>query len=314
MFEMSKKSKIIFMPAFICAAAACAALLLAEESPQKQFLQSIGCEKALIVNADDLARSGWSNEGILKGFNEGILTSASLMATGIAAEDAYKLARANPKLDIGVHLVLARDNAPGDNERPLNPIENVKNLVDSDGFFLTDMNKVISTATKMEIGLELTAQVKAVADNGVDITHLDCHKGFYHTYDKKSLDATLKIAGQYDVPIRWAGAASDPSLTKYGIVVPDRIFPMSMNTEHSKKKGMYLKEIAGLKPGITEFVLHPATGGFTEDESAARNSELQIALDPDIRKAIKDNNICLVGYRDLRDFQRKRRSLKDAGK
>jgi chitin disaccharide deacetylase len=301
-----------FIPlAALAALAVLSAALLAAggaETPQQQFLKQIGCEKALIVNADDLGRSKWSNEGILKGFNEGILTSTSLMATGLAADDAYRMIRENPKLDVGVHLVLARDDAPGDNERPLSPIDKVKDLVDADGLFITDANRAVAAASKQEIELELTAQVKAVAGNGVDITHLDCHKGFYHTYDKKSLGVTLALASLYDVPIRWAGSSADKPLVKIGLVVPDRMFMMSMSTPHEKKKKMYLEGIAGLKPGITEFVLHPATGGYSEAEAKDRQSELSIALDPDIRQALKDNNVCLVGYRDLRDFQRKRRT------
>ena len=60
-----------------------------------------------------------------------------------------------------------------------------------------------------------------------------------------------------------------------------------------------------MKPGIYEYFIHPATGGYDEDEANTREGELKIALDPDIRQAIKDNNVCLIGYRDLRDFQRK---------
>ena len=36
----------------------------------------------------------------------GILTAATLMATGAAFDHAVSLARENPELDIGVHLVL----------------------------------------------------------------------------------------------------------------------------------------------------------------------------------------------------------------
>ena len=65
---------------------------------------------------------------------------------------------------------------------------------------------------------------------------------------------------------------------------------------------------------ILEIVLHPATGGYVDDEAKTRQADLQLVLDPDIKKAVEDNNVCLIGYRELRDFQRKRRVQRDAVK
>jgi len=278
---------------------------LAQDTPSKALLEELGCKKALIVNADDFGRSAYSNEGILKGFREGVLTSTSLMTPALAADEAYKIIEENPELDVGVHLVLARDDVPGNLYGPLSPIEKARSLVDPDGMFLTDMDEVLRTGDRKEIANELHAQLRAALDNGVDVTHLDCHKGFYHTYDPKSLKATLKIAEHYGLPIRWSGSAADPKLTGKGIVVTDFITGLNMGMEHGKKKESILKILNELKDGITELFLHPATGGFTDDEATARKSELEIALDPDIRKAIEDNGICLIGYKTLRDFQRK---------
>ena len=277
----------------------------AAESPNRALLEEMGCQKALIVNADDLGRSPHSNAAILRGFREGILTSTSLMTPALAAREAYDLVRDNPDLDVGVHLVLARDDAPGNLYGPVSPLEKVASLVDPDGNFFTDMDYVLREGDKKEVLGELHAQLRAALDNGVDVTHLDCHKGFYHTYDPKSLKATLMIAQRYDLPIRWVGSAADPTLKKHGIVVTDYITGFDMATEHETKKERLLEILANLKEGITELFVHPASGGFTESEAAARGSELALVLDPDIRNAIEDNGICLIGYRELRDFQRK---------
>jgi len=62
--------------------------------------------KRLIVNADDFGFTRDVNQGIVEAHREGILTATTLMATGPAFEDAVRLARENPSLDVGCHLVL----------------------------------------------------------------------------------------------------------------------------------------------------------------------------------------------------------------
>src|SRR5438876_7203770 len=65
--------------------------------------------RLLVVNADDFGFTRDVNRGILEAHREGILTATTLMATGPAFDDAVALARQNPTLDIGVHLVLVGD-------------------------------------------------------------------------------------------------------------------------------------------------------------------------------------------------------------
>ncbi|MBV8906097.1 MAG: ChbG/HpnK family deacetylase, partial [Acidobacteriia bacterium] len=60
----------------------------------------------MVVNADDFGFTPDVNEGIVEAHREGILTATTLMANGEAFEHAVALARANPTLDIGCHLVL----------------------------------------------------------------------------------------------------------------------------------------------------------------------------------------------------------------
>ena len=65
--------------------------------------------KQLIVNADDLGLTTAVNRGILRAFQDGIVTSASLLVTGSAFEDAVALARLNPELEVGLHLALVEE-------------------------------------------------------------------------------------------------------------------------------------------------------------------------------------------------------------
>jgi len=65
----------------------------------------------LVVNADDFGRSKAVNQAVVRAHLEGVVNSASLMVTGQAVEQAVELARLNPSLGVGLHLVLVRGRA-----------------------------------------------------------------------------------------------------------------------------------------------------------------------------------------------------------
>ena len=68
--------------------------------------------KQLVVNADDFGFTPDVNEGIVEAHRDGILTATTLMANGAAFEDAVRLARQTPTLDVGCHLVLVSGSSP----------------------------------------------------------------------------------------------------------------------------------------------------------------------------------------------------------
>ena len=60
--------------------------------------------KYAIINADDFGLSPGVNEGIIKAHQDGILTSATILANMPAFEDAVQLAKSYPSLGVGLHL------------------------------------------------------------------------------------------------------------------------------------------------------------------------------------------------------------------
>jgi chitin disaccharide deacetylase len=59
--------------------------------------------KYLIVNADDFGASRGTNRAIIECHRRGVLTSASMMVTGRAAQEAAALSRTHPDLAVGLH-------------------------------------------------------------------------------------------------------------------------------------------------------------------------------------------------------------------
>ena len=80
----------------------------------------------LIINSDDFGYSRAINHAIIDTHQEGILTSTTLMTNTPGFEHAIKLAKENPKLGVGVHLVLTF-------LKPLS--QDVPSLVDEKGDF-----------------------------------------------------------------------------------------------------------------------------------------------------------------------------------
>ena len=85
--------------------------------------------KRLIINADDLGLTESVNRAIVRGYREGVLTSATLMANGAAYDDAVCIAREHPGLGVGLHLNILRG-------RPVLPPERIRSLVGPNGLFV----------------------------------------------------------------------------------------------------------------------------------------------------------------------------------
>ena len=82
-------------------------------------------DKKFILNADDFGMSEAYNRAVLEGYSYGILKSASLVANGLAFEEAYtKIIPACPDLGVGIHLNVIEG-------KPL--CSDLDSLVDRDG-------------------------------------------------------------------------------------------------------------------------------------------------------------------------------------
>lgn len=132
----------------------------------------------LIINADDFGLTPGVNRAIAELHQAHVLTSTTLMATGAAFDDAVAIARANPSLGVGCHVVLT------DGE-PLSPPESIPSLMGADGksfrpSLLDFMQAVVRGRVREDdIEREALAQIQKLQRAGIAVTHLDTHK---HTH------------------------------------------------------------------------------------------------------------------------------------
>ena len=152
--------------------------------------------KQLIVNADDFGLHPLINAGIIKGHQEGFITSTSLMPSALCWQEAVRLAKENPRLGIGVHLTLV-GGVPS-----VLPKEKVSSLLDDDGLFLPDYVAFAKryyggAVKKAELEAELRAQLERALSCGVNITHIDSHQ---HTHVLPGINSlVLKLSNEYNI-------------------------------------------------------------------------------------------------------------------
>lgn len=131
----------------------------------------------LIVNADDFGMTAGVNRAVEELLAAGALTSTTLMACGAEFADAVRIAREQPTLGVGCHVVLV-------DGMPTSQVSGGSSLVAPNGAFTASMADftaaVAARYTKAEhIEQEVSAQIAKLQDAGVNVTHVDTHK---HTH------------------------------------------------------------------------------------------------------------------------------------
>ena len=128
----------------------------------------------LIVTADDFGANSNVNRAVLRAHRDGILTSASLMVAGQAADEAVSIARDNPSLAVGLHLALS-------NTKSILPPDQIPDLVDVNGRFLTSdiaagFRYYFNPRARTQLQMEIAAQFDAFAEYGIPLSHVDGHQ------------------------------------------------------------------------------------------------------------------------------------------
>jgi hopanoid biosynthesis associated protein HpnK len=110
---------------------------------------------------------------VIEAHRRGILTSASLMVTGEAAQEAVALAHRHPRLAVGLHLVVVRERAA------LAPYR-IARIVDAGGRFSAHpvragLRYAFSPAARRQLREEIRAQLELFRQTGLELSHVDGH-------------------------------------------------------------------------------------------------------------------------------------------
>ncbi len=152
--------------------------------------------KRLIVNADDFGLTRGVNRAIVACHQRGIVSSATLMATGACFDEAVGLATQIPELSVGCHVVLV-------DGKPLLPASEVRSLLaPGTNRFFHSIAEVLGAVARgrfraEEVQAEAGAQLARLQGSKIALSHFDSHK---HTHMFPSLlRPLLKAAAAHGV-------------------------------------------------------------------------------------------------------------------
>lgn len=220
--------------------------------------------KKLIVNADDFGYSKGINEGIIKGHEEGVVTSASLMVYGSAALHAAALAKKTPHVGLGLHF----------------QIENF------DVELFWQLKKTVASLFIESTKKNFIRQVdtfKKLTGNMPD--HIDSH---HHIHRAPKIYQFIALyCKENGIPMRdqvnFIGSFfGKPSTQNISI--------------------QYLRKIIkNLPEGITELMCHPGllSNDLKSSYAQEREIELMTLTSPEVKKEIEKLNISLISWKEI---------------
>lgn len=286
-----------------------ASMLPAQTKTVAERLGHPAGSKLLIIHADDLGTAHSVDVASFDALDKGAITSASIMVPTPWITEVAAYARAHPNADLGLHLTLTSE---WETYRwgGIAPADKVPSLFDSTGTFPNDEAIVAKNAKPAEVEREIRAQIDRALALGIRPTHLDSHMGSLFTTPE--LMATyVKVARDYHLPFLASRGdprtAPQPPLTDKDPLV-DAVIIADRQTPRDQWKAWYLKSIADLKPGLTEMIVHL---GYDDSElqavmvnhepygSAWRQRDYEVMNSPEFKKALKDNRVILVTWKEL---------------
>jgi chitin disaccharide deacetylase len=286
--------------------------------------------KNLIVNADDLGWTEGINRGIADAHRRGLVTSASLLANGLAFDSGLAVSRNQPNLGVGVHLNLsdgpptaAACSVPG----LLNKSGNLEGGPESLLLRIAARNLPLG-----EVEREWDAQIAKVIGVGISPTHLDGHKhvhmlpGLFQlalrlarkhgigairiSHEESRLRSVLSSGGKLKTSVVLKQGIQARGLKilardardmaeRAGISSTDYFCGIAQTGELTREGVERLLET--LPEGTTELMCHP---GYVDDDlrqtrtrlQGSRQSELEILTDTSVRKIVAMRGIHLINY------------------
>jgi predicted glycoside hydrolase/deacetylase ChbG (UPF0249 family) len=275
-------------------------------SQQRNVAQKLGHPanaKLLILHADDLGMAHSVNAASLEALGKGAISSASFMIPTPWISEVAEYARAHPDADLGIHLTITSE---WDTYRWGSVLskEQVPSLLDSSGTLARDGSIIEKRAKPAEIEMELRAQLDRARALGIHTTHADSHMAILFT-TSELFAIYMKVARDYRIP--FMAQRGDPRLSAVDAAV-DTIIQAYPNITAEQWKQFYLDAIRNLKPGVSEIIVHL---GHDDAElkavmvnhdpwgAAWRQRDYDVVMSPEFKKALKDNNIILVKWKDL---------------
>lgn len=278
--------------------------------------------KKLIITADDYGMCEDVNKAIEECTAAGIVLSTNVMANMPCCEATAKLKEKFPDLSVGLHYNFTVGT-------PLSPIDDVRDLVDNDGVFLSYENIRRKCKNKTynfgQIKTEMEAQYKRYVEICGEPDYWNTHQNVHVYPDLYALfrDVSLEFGirkmrshqrifvpasnGKSDKSLKWTLTnpvkcrmldAWQKGSKKLGVIAPDGIL-VRMNEADKLNLPYLLENIKWRNNSIAELIIHPSVtpdceyfGAITE----GRVREYEVFSNPDVIRIAAELNIGISNF------------------
>lgn len=289
-------------------------------------------KRYLIINADGYGFTPGVNDGIIKTFEAGIVTSTSCTPNFGHLYQAAEVQAQYPNISFGIHFNL--NVGP-----PCAPVAKVRSLIGEDARFHGPAlgKKLLQGTIKVEeIEIELSAQAAMLADQGIKISHWDGHqnKHLWPVY----FEAACRVAKRFAIPgirshrrqlyssngpipisdligyyfrnpqrivTHLGGRLRTSQAALKGFAAADRLItPGYADSSHKSQSDFWNTLAESLASGHSEVYCHP---GFPDDLLRnnskyvdERAEEVRVLTAPALLAHFRDRGISLINFWDLK--------------
>ncbi len=277
--------------------------------------------RRLIIHADDFGANDTVNRGIVRAHREGMVTATSIMVGGAAWQAACALARDNPTLDVGIHLVLT-------DAAPVAPRDEIPALLDASGCFLPDSSTFLrrwltGAIPCAQVATALEAQIARLRDCGIRPSHIDSHQhlhmlpGIYllvRELARRHAIPFVRACAERQWRLLWRGSRRGQTgrlLQQLGLRTLAQLQFAQRHAGCDRFYGFYcggamqprdLKEIVTMIPNhaTAELMCHPGEAATHEYNGGTyrRDEELALLTDPELRRWV-ETRVRLTNFREL---------------
>jgi chitin disaccharide deacetylase len=263
--------------------------------------------KLLIIHADDLAVAHSEDAASFDALDKHAASSASIIVPGPWLTEVAAYAKAHPDADLGLHLALTSEWKTY-RWGAVASKDTVPSLLDPDGYLWPETGPALQHIKAEEAEREIRAQIEHAMALGIHPTHVDSHMGVL--FSRPDLFAAyVKVAHEYKLPFLALHTPEAARVLSDKDVVPDSIAIASPNVTASGWKDFYVGIVKGLKPGLTELIVHMAHNDAEfqaisvdhPDYGAAwRQRDYVVITSADFKKSLEENHVILIQWRDLK--------------
>ncbi len=280
-------------------------------------------DRILIVHADDVGVTHAANQAAFEAMEGGSITCGSILVPCPWFAEVAEFCRTHPKADFGVHLTL-NSEYPLYRWRALSGREEAPTLYDEHGYLWLTTPEAVANVSPEDGAREMRAQVETALAAGIDVTHLDTHMGtvffpgFIETYISLGIEFRLPLfiikpsrellesRGMLEF---WE--ALQPHVKRAeeaGLPILDAILTETLASPPEEKEAYFKGLFAGLEPGVTHFLIHPAKPSdevsFLGVDAPGRNKDYELFRDRSMRDYVEGLGVHLIGYREIREAYR----------